>query len=151
MKLDPQTRDILRQYKALINARRRDSGQRDLTTAQVVDEICYYMTLPVCGVYRRALHPAGRKGGVILRQAVMPPVSPRAKPCRLAPAGEGHAPRFAPLPVLFPCTGQAYTGRSFPLLWSFQCLSSTLQPNQKKSRTKSPWTWWLPEWHTRSV
>lgn len=33
MKLDPQTRDILRQYKKLINARRRDSGQRELTTA----------------------------------------------------------------------------------------------------------------------
>lgn len=50
MKLDPQTRDILRQYKALINARRRDSGQRELTTAQVVDEICYYMTCQ-CAVY----------------------------------------------------------------------------------------------------
>jgi hypothetical protein len=27
MKLAPQSRDILRQYKALINARRRDAGQ----------------------------------------------------------------------------------------------------------------------------
>ncbi|UNC52605.1 hypothetical protein [Enterobacter huaxiensis] len=50
MKLDPQTRDILRHYKALINARCRDSGQRELTTAQVVDEICYYMTCQ-CAVY----------------------------------------------------------------------------------------------------
>lgn len=50
MKLDPQTRDILRQYKKLINSRRRDSGQRELTTAQVVDEICYYMTC-LCAVY----------------------------------------------------------------------------------------------------
>lgn len=32
----------------------------------------------------------------------MPPVSPREKPCRLPPAGEGPGPRFAPLPVLFP-------------------------------------------------
>ena len=39
MKLAPQSRDILRQYKALINARRRDAGQRELTTAQVMDEI----------------------------------------------------------------------------------------------------------------
>ncbi|QXD01341.1 hypothetical protein MKleb_5840 (plasmid) [Klebsiella sp. PL-2018] len=31
-KLAPQSRDILRQYKALINARRRDAGQRELTT-----------------------------------------------------------------------------------------------------------------------
>ncbi|WP_221582853.1 hypothetical protein, partial [Salmonella enterica] len=44
MKLAPQSREILRQYKALINARRRDVGQRELTTAQVMDEICYYMT-----------------------------------------------------------------------------------------------------------
>ncbi|EGJ0333460.1 hypothetical protein IHA61_004491 [Salmonella enterica] len=43
MKLAPQSREILRQYKALINARRRDAGQRELTTAQVMDEICYYM------------------------------------------------------------------------------------------------------------
>ena len=50
MKHDPQTRDILRQYKQLINARRRDSGQRELTTALVVDEICYYMTCQ-CAVY----------------------------------------------------------------------------------------------------
>lgn len=40
MKLDLQTRDILRHYKALVNARRRDSGQRELTTAAIVDEIC---------------------------------------------------------------------------------------------------------------
>ena len=50
MKLDPQTRYILRQYKQLINARRRDFGQREMTTAQVVDEICYYMTCQ-CSVY----------------------------------------------------------------------------------------------------
>lgn len=40
MNIAPETREILRQYKALINARRRDSGQRELTTAQVMDEIC---------------------------------------------------------------------------------------------------------------
>lgn len=44
MKLDPQTRDILRQYKTLINARRRENGQSELRTEQIVDEICYYMT-----------------------------------------------------------------------------------------------------------
>ncbi|MEG5488302.1 hypothetical protein UXP05_22465 [Enterobacter hormaechei] len=44
MKLDPQTRDILRQYKNIINARRRENGQRELRTEQVIDEICYYMT-----------------------------------------------------------------------------------------------------------
>ena len=44
MNIKPETREILRQYKALINARRRDAGQRELTTAQVMDEICEYMT-----------------------------------------------------------------------------------------------------------
>lgn len=50
MKLSPQTRDILRQYKALINERRRVSGQRELRTEEVVDEICHYMTCQ-CAVY----------------------------------------------------------------------------------------------------
>lgn len=50
MNIKPETREILRQYKALINARRRDAGQRELTTAQVVGEICEYMTCQ-CAVY----------------------------------------------------------------------------------------------------
>ncbi|EGC8686363.1 hypothetical protein H9083_004882 [Salmonella enterica] len=50
MNIKPETREILRQYKALINARRRDAGQRELTTAQVVDEICEYMTCQ-CAMY----------------------------------------------------------------------------------------------------
>ena len=59
MKLAPQSREILRQYKALINARRRDAGQRELTTAQVMDEICYY-DVSVCRVHRRSFHLTGR-------------------------------------------------------------------------------------------
>ncbi|EBQ9589207.1 hypothetical protein PPQ84_004697 [Salmonella enterica] len=50
MNIKPETREILRQYKALINTRRRDADQRELTTAQVVDEICEYMTCQ-CAVY----------------------------------------------------------------------------------------------------
>lgn len=50
MNIKPETREILRQYKALINARRRDADQRELTTAQVMDEICEYMTCQ-CAVY----------------------------------------------------------------------------------------------------
>lgn len=50
MKLAPQSREILRQYKALINARRRENGQSALRTEQVIDEICYYMTCQ-CAVY----------------------------------------------------------------------------------------------------
>ncbi|CTP99936.1 conserved hypothetical protein [Klebsiella variicola] len=61
MKLAPQSRDILRQYKSLINARRRDAGPRELTTAQVMNEICEYMTLSVCRLYWRPFHPSGGK------------------------------------------------------------------------------------------
>ncbi|EME5107807.1 hypothetical protein VYS60_004283 [Salmonella enterica] len=43
MKLDAQTRDILRQYKARINAGRREAGLRELRTEEVIDEICHYM------------------------------------------------------------------------------------------------------------
>lgn len=50
MNIKPETREILRQYKALINTRRRDADQRELTTAQVVDEICEYMTCQ-CAVF----------------------------------------------------------------------------------------------------
>ncbi|HHT8253509.1 hypothetical protein GHU08_23570 [Citrobacter freundii] len=50
MNIKPETREVLRQYQELINARRRDAGQRELTTAQVVDEICEYMTCQ-CAVY----------------------------------------------------------------------------------------------------
>lgn len=50
MKLAPRSREILRQYKALVNARRRENDQRELTMDQVIDEICEYMTCQ-CAVY----------------------------------------------------------------------------------------------------
>ncbi|MCE6966289.1 hypothetical protein K6W81_20785 [Enterobacter sp. MW07] len=43
MKLDPQTRDILRQYKQKINSARRENGLSELRTEQVIDEICHFM------------------------------------------------------------------------------------------------------------
>lgn len=81
MKLAPQSREILRQYKALINARRRDAGQRELTTVQVMDEICYYMTLSVCRVHRRSFHLTGWKKPVSRMAGVRPGgrLSARAK------------------------------------------------------------------------
>lgn len=39
MKLSPQTRDILRQYKALVNAQRRTNDLRELRTEEIMDEI----------------------------------------------------------------------------------------------------------------
>ncbi|HAO1616650.1 TPA: hypothetical protein IHE12_005314 [Escherichia coli] len=35
--------EILRNYRAVINARRREMGQKPLTTAQIVDEICDFV------------------------------------------------------------------------------------------------------------
>lgn len=57
MKLAPETREILRQYKAIINARRRESGQSELRTEQVINETCNYMTCQsavyLCGQFIR--------------------------------------------------------------------------------------------------
>ncbi|MEL2282383.1 hypothetical protein AAER89_29010, partial [Klebsiella pneumoniae] len=50
-------REILRQDKALVNARRRDTGQRELTAAQAMDEICENITCQcavcMCGHFSR--------------------------------------------------------------------------------------------------
>ncbi|HGY8060894.1 TPA: hypothetical protein ACNTSR_004662 [Escherichia coli] len=43
MNISTETREILRNYRAVINARRRKMGQKPLTTAQVVDEICDFV------------------------------------------------------------------------------------------------------------
>ena len=37
MNISKETREILRNYRAVINARRREMGQKPLTTAQIVD------------------------------------------------------------------------------------------------------------------
>ncbi|SUG44919.1 AreA [Salmonella enterica subsp. arizonae] len=86
MKLAPQSCEILRQYKALINARRRDAGQRELTTAQVMDEICYYMTCQ-CAVYigGHFILQGGKRAVSMMAggPARRAPVSPRENPGRL--------------------------------------------------------------------
>ncbi|ELW9466137.1 MULTISPECIES: hypothetical protein [Enterobacteriaceae] len=50
MQLSAETRNILRQYKALINTRRRDLGLSPVTTAKVVEELCESATRQ-CSVY----------------------------------------------------------------------------------------------------
>lgn len=59
MKISPETREILSQYKNLINAQRRENGLRALSTAQVIDEICDYLRY----------QPAVYIGGAYLRQS----------------------------------------------------------------------------------
>ncbi|HEL5147080.1 TPA: hypothetical protein UOC18_004721 [Escherichia coli] len=44
MNISTETREILRNYKTVINARRREMGQKPPTTAQIVDEICDFVT-----------------------------------------------------------------------------------------------------------
>ncbi|HFT5243361.1 TPA: hypothetical protein ACGTP8_004213 [Yersinia enterocolitica] len=44
MQLKPESRDILRQYKTLINERRKANEQSPVTTAQIVDSMCEYLT-----------------------------------------------------------------------------------------------------------
>ncbi|EBF2543158.1 hypothetical protein [Escherichia coli] len=43
MNISTETREILRNYRAVINAQRREMGQKPLTTAQIVDEICDFV------------------------------------------------------------------------------------------------------------
>ncbi len=88
MNISTETREILRNYKAVINARRREMGQKPLTTAQIVDEICDFVANQQA-VFRRSLHPSGQQKQVIQGRRWRPPVSPRENPGRLAPAGNG--------------------------------------------------------------
>ncbi|EKN3347677.1 hypothetical protein RYR39_002944 [Yersinia ruckeri] len=44
MQLQPESRDILRQYKNLINERRKANELNPVTTAQIVDSMCEYLT-----------------------------------------------------------------------------------------------------------
>lgn len=47
MDISNETREILRQYRALINKRRRDMELPPITTAKIVDSMCEYMTCQV--------------------------------------------------------------------------------------------------------
>ncbi|CAI2535367.1 hypothetical protein [Serratia liquefaciens] len=50
MKLSPETRDIIRQYKTVVNERRQSAGLSPLKTERIIEEICYSMTYQ-CSVY----------------------------------------------------------------------------------------------------
>lgn len=44
MELTPDTRSILKQYKTLINERRRNNDQPPLNTAKIIESMCEYLT-----------------------------------------------------------------------------------------------------------
>lgn len=50
MKLSPETRDIIRQYKTAVNEYRQSVGLSPLKTERIIEEICYHMTCQ-CSVY----------------------------------------------------------------------------------------------------
>ena len=114
MKLAPQSRDILRQYKALINARRRDAGQRELTTAQVMDEICEYMTGQ--GGTSAASGRAKTRAGCACRRETSPRLRRRALS---SPLSVAVAPEFAYYQGYLPVkqTGDAYVKVEYRLFF----------------------------------
>lgn len=50
MKLSPETRDIIRQYKTAVNEYRKSFGLSPLKTERIIEEICYHVTCQ-CSVY----------------------------------------------------------------------------------------------------
>ena len=98
MNISTETREILRNYRAVINARRREMGQKPLTTAQIVDEICDFVANQQA-VFRRSLHLTGQQKQVIQGRRWRPPVSPRENPGRLTPAGNAGCSAPAALPA----------------------------------------------------
>ena len=81
MNISTETREILRNYKAVINARRREMGQKPLTTAQIVDEICDFVAnQQAVFLGGHSLHPSGQHKQVIQGQAVEAACQPARKP-----------------------------------------------------------------------
>lgn len=48
MQISAETRAVLRHYRQIINARRREDGMKALSTPQIVDEICEFMLSQQC-------------------------------------------------------------------------------------------------------
>ncbi len=87
MNISTETREILRNYKAVINARRREMGQKPLTTAQIVDEICDFVAnqqAVFLGGHYILQGSRNRCTGQAVEAACQPA---RKNPGRLTPAG----------------------------------------------------------------
>ncbi len=117
MNISTETRGILRNYRAVINARRREMGQKPLTTAQIVDEICDFVAnqavfRAVTTSYRVAeTGDTGAGGGGRL--------SVRAKtPGRLRRLPEGKRATLARRPLPFPSVMCLTQECFFLMLWN---------------------------------
>lgn len=93
MNISTETREILRNYRAVINARRREMGQKPLTTAQIVDEICDFVANQQA-VFRRSLHLTGQQKQVIQGQAVEAACQPARTPRQAGACRKGNGPRW---------------------------------------------------------
>ncbi|WP_373960734.1 hypothetical protein ACET1E_28115 (plasmid) [Escherichia coli] len=93
MNISTETREILRNYKAVINARRREMGQKPLTTAQIVDEICDFVANQQAVFLGGHYILTGQHKQVIQGWRWRPPVSPRENPWQADACRKGSGPR----------------------------------------------------------
>ncbi len=93
MNISTETREILRNYRAVINARRREMGQKPLTTAQIVDEICDFVANQQAVFLGGHYILSGQQKQVIQGQAVEAACQPARIPGRLESCRKvtGHA------------------------------------------------------------
>ena len=80
MNISTETREILRNYRAVINARRREMGQKPLTTAQIVDEICDFVANQQAVFLGGHYILQGSRNRRYRGRRWRPPVSPRENP-----------------------------------------------------------------------
>ncbi|EJK98078.1 hypothetical protein ECSTECO31_5214 [Escherichia coli STEC_O31] len=101
MNISKETREILRNYRAVINARRREMGQKPLTTAQIVDEICDFVAnqQAVSSVVTTSFRAAGTGD---TGQAVEAACQPARKPLAGWRLPEGMRATLARRPLPFP-------------------------------------------------
>ena len=94
MNISTETREILRNYKAGINARRREMGQKPFTTAQIVDEICDFVANQQAVFLGGQYIPSGQQKQVIQGRRWRPPVSPRENPRQADACRKESGPRW---------------------------------------------------------
>ena len=94
MNINTETREILRNYRAVINARRREMGQKPLTTAQIVDEICDFVANQQAVFLGGHYILQGSRNRCYRGRRWRPPVSPRENPWQAGACRKGSGPRW---------------------------------------------------------
>ena len=94
MNISTETREILRNYRAVINARRREMGQKPLTTAQIIDEICDFVANQQAVFLGGHYILQGSRNRRYRGRRWRPPVSPRENPWQADACRKGSGPRW---------------------------------------------------------